>query len=240
MWEWVIESVRMLSMDGERRGYRSPKTNWYRVAMGDTLEGKSWGYNSNSPSHTPPPDPDFSLVVAGDSVLSFLQRTQPTWTWNAYGPSAYQASGAAFAPLFPGCGWASWVPNFTQAEMYTLAGLLGGSSSGAPLWPGLANVTLGEPLALADGLVVPGPMSGLLFDFTTVPPGIDRYRFSDRTSYVHVGNVTFESDNGYCESAVPYSFAKHIVTPQAIAQPSAAIVRLGKQVTGTVTPWLSA
>lgn len=106
-----------------------------------------------------------------------------------------------------------------------------------PAWPGLANVTLGDSVALSDGLVVTGPMHGLLFTITGYPPGAGKYVFGDVDSWQHTGGVIFCTDNGYYERAESFGLETQILVPRTMEQADSAIVRLNGGWSGTVRPW---
>jgi hypothetical protein len=106
-----------------------------------------------------------------------------------------------------------------------------------PVWPGIANVSLGSAYALADGLVVPGPMDGILVAIETVSYPIGYYPFGAYKSFVKVGGVIFQTDTDYAEMSQPLGLNFNVITPKTMVQASAAIFRVQSGVTGVVTPW---
>lgn len=106
-----------------------------------------------------------------------------------------------------------------------------------PIWPGIANVTLGTPVAISAGFTVAGPLDGLLIEISYVPPLTGRYLFDGVPSYTHIGQVAFVSDNGDYEYPQNLGFQNQLVTPKLMVRAQSAVVRAKQAVTGTVTPW---
>lgn len=106
-----------------------------------------------------------------------------------------------------------------------------------PVWPGLANVTMGTPVALATGVTITAPMHGVVVNLTSVPSDTEHYDFDAQLSYVHLGALAFANDDGAVEGFQPFSFGKHLLTPNRMTEASAVYVRCAIGVTGTVTPW---
>jgi len=98
-------------------------------------------------------------------------------------------------------------------------------------------VTLGTPLALSDGLTVPGPLDGVLIEITSVPTPISYYPFGTLRSYVHAGGIAFVDDNGQAETTQSIGLAEGVVCPRFMVHADHAIIRLPSGVVGTVTPW---
>lgn len=106
-----------------------------------------------------------------------------------------------------------------------------------PVWPGLSGVTLGPPVALSTGVTVTGPMDGVIVQLTSVPPDTEHYEFDTELSYVHIGALAFANDDDALEGFQPFSFGKHLLTPQRMVRASACYLRCALGVVGTVTPW---
>lgn len=109
--------------------------------------------------------------------------------------------------------------------------------SSSHLWPGLAGVTLGDAVALSDGLVVTGPLNGLLFAITGTPSGAGKYVFGDVDSWQHTGGVIFCTDNGDYERAESFGLERQIVVPRTMELADSAVIRLNSGWSGTVRPW---
>lgn len=110
----------------------------------------------------------------------------------------------------------------------------GGSAN---LWPGAGSVEIADPVALSDGLVVTGPLNGLLFTITGTPSGAGKYVFGDVDSWQHTGGVIFCTDNGYYERAESFGLETQIVIPRTMEQAASAVIRLNAGWSGTVRAW---
>lgn len=107
----------------------------------------------------------------------------------------------------------------------------------APTWPGLANVTLGTELELSNGLVIDGPLHGLLFTITTLPVRYQRYQFGDTNSYGRVGAAIFCSDRGDYERSQTFSLDSQVMVPATMQVAASATIRLNEGWGGTVRGW---
>lgn len=105
------------------------------------------------------------------------------------------------------------------------------------LWPGLAGVTLGDAVAISNGLVVTGPMHGILVNITDAPAGAGKYVFGDVNSWQHTGGVIFCSDNGYYERAESFGLEQQILVPRTMEMAASAVLRVNSGWVGTVRPW---
>jgi len=107
----------------------------------------------------------------------------------------------------------------------------------APIWPGMTNVTLGDPVSLSDGLTVAGPMDGLLITIDSHPSWAGKYAFGDVNSWVHCGSIIFGNDDGEYEYPQQIGLDSHLLTPKMMVSAASAIVRLNSGFGGTATPW---
>lgn len=131
-----------------------------------------------------------------------------------------------------------WVTTMTESQWATF--VAGAAHVTAPVWPGLANVTLGTTLTLSDGLVVPGPLDGLLLTVSSVSYPVSFYPFGTHKSFVKVGAVVFVDDNGQLEHSQSIGLDTQVLCPLVMNQAASAIVRLKSGTVGTVRPWLTA
>lgn len=106
-----------------------------------------------------------------------------------------------------------------------------------PLWPGLAGVTLGTELPLADDLSVPGPLHGLLFTITASAPRAQSYLFGTVASWARVGQVLFVTDRGDYERSQTFGIDRQVLTPVTMERAASALIRLNANWEGTVRPW---
>jgi hypothetical protein len=175
------------------------------------------------------PEPDFADIQAGDTILSWLLRTEPRydWVYNQYTGLVEAVSidgldGSVRCLLTP--------PEF--------AALKAAVPNVPPVWPGLANVTLGTPVALADELVVAGPLHGVLVECSTPPPGASSWVLGDQEAYYRWGEVSFVSDHGQVEPFQWLGFGLGVYTPKGMTEAASAIFRVSRLPTATVTPFV--
>jgi hypothetical protein len=183
------------------------------------------------------PAPDYSDIRPDDTVLSWLQRTDTNLTWTqgydglpharAGGPSSY-GHNYEITPTFT---------SFPLSPTSTPPPPVLEIPPAAPVWPGLANVTLGTPVALEDGLVVSGPLDGVLVDVTGHPSGAGKYAFGGLASWRYLGGICFRTDDGQAEWPIQMGPESGILTPRSMKRAASAVVRLNGGFTGTVTPW---
>jgi hypothetical protein len=183
---------------------------------------------------------DWTAWDGVETITGLLNRVVPTLTWQQDFAGA-GLSGTAHA-LIPGWPLAiRWCCLVKQCDLPLRSGRLWTGQTvagGAPVWPGSDNVTFGEAVAVADGATALGPMHGVLIELDAPGAGIDAYTFGAYKSYLHLGGVAFEGGSGIFEVAQPFSFRNHLLCPKSIRTPVAAIMRLGKPLAGTMTPWM--
>jgi hypothetical protein len=105
-------------------------------------------------------------------------------------------------------------------------------------WPGLANVTLGDPVAITENLVVTGPMDGALCSITAVPPGTGKDDLGDESYYYRLGYFTFRSDVGYCDERQFFAWSHGLMMPKACVRPAYLYIHTKPGVSGTIQPWV--
>lgn len=177
------------------------------------------------------PHPDFANILPADTRLTWLTREETSFTWDDDGSGLIH--GYYTVGPFPSPDW--WFM-LTEAAFQSLKTTL--PFVGAPVWPGLAAVTLGTPVTLADGLVVAGPLHGVLVDCSTIPPGASSWNLGGMPAYYRWGEVSFVTDNGEAEEFQYLGFGLGVYCPKAMAVADSAIFRVQRLPTATVTPWL--
>jgi hypothetical protein len=108
-----------------------------------------------------------------------------------------------------------------------------------PVWVDADHATVGETVALANGLEVVGPLSGVLVVITGHPAGAGVYGFGDMRSWGHAGACAFRSAEGYYEWPISLGPENQLITPRSMQVAGGARFRVGSGYTGTVTPWLA-
>jgi hypothetical protein len=181
------------------------------------------------------PQPDPANILPSDSILSWLQRELPTWTWETNHEGTHFVGGYE---VNPGESYTCLL-NQGQFDALKRAATPVILRNRAPVWPGLANVTLGAALAMADGLLIPGPLDGVLVHITAVPNPISYYPFGPIKSFVRAGAVAFVDDNGQAEFPAPLGPDQEIICPKTMVRADHAYLRMPSGVIGTITPWVS-
>jgi hypothetical protein len=192
-------------------------------------------------TYTPPAEPDWTAWNGIDDLVTFLLAQSPGFYWDYYEPMDGNLTPTmAWAGISSGhgCSWRCVV----ETWMLPLVSgrLTGGGASLAtpPVWPGLAAVTLGTPVALDTGLTITEPMDGVLVAITSVPGKHSGYTYDDIRSYVHIGALAFFSDNGDMESYQPLSFTAQVYRTRTMARAAGVKVMTPPDVVGTITPWV--
>lgn len=174
-----------------------------------------------------------ATVRATDTALTWLTREDPAHDWSdgTFAPGYVSADGNSVPS-------ATVFLRLSDDEFIQLRDQIFATPTRVlPVWPGLANVSLGASVALADGLVIAGPLDGVLVEIASVPYPIGYYAFGSEKSFVHVGGIVFQDDNGQYEQAIPLGLADHVIVPKVIEHPVSATIRIKSGVTGTIQPW---
>jgi hypothetical protein len=106
-----------------------------------------------------------------------------------------------------------------------------------PVWPGLSSVTLGSSVALEDGLVLDGPMDGVLVHIESAPARAGRYAFGEINSWMHAGALAVAPDTGDYERGQSFGMDDQILIPQTMVHADSVVIRLGGGFVGTVRKW---
>lgn len=194
-----------------------------------------WGQEGVS---DPNPNSTFTLdvttILASDATSAdWLNRVYSTMLW--------------LPPFTNGClglddvsssNW-SWVVDLPIDKWLQLKANLGliNTATVAPVWPGLAKVTLGTPVAISSGFTVTGPMHGVLVDITSLAANKPFFDFDGSLSYRNIGALAFQEDNGQEEFPQNLGFTSAVYCPKTMALAAACVVRADTSMTGTVTPW---
>jgi len=228
--EWLYMLGHSLAIYSATEGVPDGRQPWYRLVFGGSSTGYSLGYSMSITTQARPDPPDFTQLRAGDTVLSFMQRTQPAYSWTGTGPSGVAGTGIAWKNLYGGNTGVWWRTGFTLPV--SLPGQL------APVWPGIDYVTLGAPVALSADLELAGPMDGLLIAITTPPTGLGKFIIGDRTWWYRLGQIAFVSDNGEVEPWQYLAWDQSVYCPRQMNQAASALIRCMAGAAGTATPWV--
>lgn len=204
------------------------------VAVAASIHFTAYGYFGSihaAAELADPPLPDWSAILESDTRLTWLTRTETRFTW-AEDVTTHIITG--FRTI--GTGTITFTFDLSEAEFNEIATL---GIAGPPVWPGIANVTLGTPVALGDNVTVPGPLDGLLIAVTTPPSGLGKFVMGGRTWWYRAGQLTFVSDNGDVEPWQYLTWDQGLYVPRAMARADSAILRALAGIGGTATPWTS-
>lgn len=194
-----------------------------------------WAYNALTSAGITQPVFDPHDILVGETLLTNLERQNPlmscAWWEGVNGHVAIYLGGAGAIQ--------SWVTLLDEPAFQELALLVNPAAmvSGAPIWPGLANVTLGTSVALDRTVTLTEVMDGVIVTLTGVPPGKPTYVLGALTATAHIGQIAFVADNGAAEYPQNLSFASEIYVPLALVGASAVVLRTIPGVTGTVQAW---
>lgn len=181
---------------------------------------------------TSPPIIDPSTILATDAtVVDWLNRTDTggfAWTYLGNLPVSYSHTTTADE-------W--WICDISDLQFRQLQGGAASTPNTAPVWPGLALVTLGTPVALDLAVNVNVPMDGVLIALTAVTPAKPAYVIGDQTATAHIGQIAFVDDNGDMEYPQNLSFANELYVPLHMAHAAGVKIRTIAGVSGSVTPW---
>lgn len=132
-------------------------------------------------------------------------------------------------------------PSLTTLQdiLDAIAAIPGGPGGGAaaPVWPGIAGVTLGTPVAFTGNVSVTAPMDGVIVTLTTPPTRVGSYQLGTETLWYGVGRIAFENDNGQLEPWQYLAWNSGIHTPHTMLRASAVHLQVLGGAEGTVTPW---
>jgi hypothetical protein len=108
-----------------------------------------------------------------------------------------------------------------------------------PVWPGIANVTLGTPVAITPQMTVSGPMDGLIVTITGVTTSKPALNYDTQLAYKFIGALAFVDDNGDVEPFQALAFTNALYCPTKMKLATSAVLRVDPGVAGTVTPWVT-
>jgi hypothetical protein len=194
-----------------------------------------WGFDSVS---DPNPNSTYTLdvttILASDATsIDWLNRVYPTIPW-----LTDLQNGCKCIFDLVGANWV-WFVDLPIEKFLALKQSLGlsAAASPAPIWPGLANVTLGSSTPLSNGLVITAAMDGVIVAITSAPPGKAKYLYGSVTAYQHIGALSFEDDNSDQEAFQPLEFESQVYCPKTMVSAAGVRFKVDPAVTGTVTPW---
>jgi hypothetical protein len=196
----------------------------------------AWDFAGNpDPALTIPEDLDPATILVTDlTPLAWATRIM------AFPPTGADQAGRPYSDQ-PRSSWrfTYWMGTVEFAE-YKAARFGGAPTTrtGAPVWPGLAKVTLGTPVALDRLVNVNTLMDGVIIELDTVPPDKPFYQIGSQVSTTRIGQIAFQDDDLEMEAPQVFGFSYQVVCPTAMVRASGCKLRTVGGVTGFVTPWL--
>lgn len=192
----------------------------------------SWSQPATSVMTPTAPNVSESTILASDTVLSWLTREAPTFSWTT-SLIPDHVSAPVSSPS------AIWVCKFGPADFDVLkAGLFPASGAvGPPVWPGASHVTLGSAVALSTGLTITAAMDGIIVTITSVPVTTSFFQFDDVKSWRYIGGLSFFDDDGHQEFPQGLGFQTAVYSPKEMLHASGVKVRTQPGIVGTVQPW---
>ncbi len=227
-------------------GYPSPRSPFFALVCRDPAQYTARiGIIGSAAPFTHPLNPDWSGVLAGESLLDFLNRTQPSFEWTYTSPWGGTQAQWVWSknmwvayPLWFRCVVPEWQLPFVDGEI--AGGMAGVRGRLPPVWPMPSEglVTLGDPVAIENMMTIAVPMHGVLVHLAFVPPSMGGDESGDHTLYWHMGWVSFLADDEVSlEAAQWLQFNEHLYAPKSMSKAAGAVLRFHAGVTGTVTPW---
>lgn len=223
-------------------GIRAAHNPWFAyIAYSPSDAAGAFGDYLSGSDPTFLPSLDLTLVVEGDTVWTYLTREYGAWTWTRKGPGDNDDGSQVWLGTDGVNTVAGWRCLLTDAD---LAGIWReqeipdpAAMDLPPVWPGSANVTLGEPVALVDQLNLVGTMDGVLVNVTTPPTKTGVRSVGGALYDYNVGEIAFETDGGEIEPWQYMGFRSAIFTPKTMTSAAGARFRVLAGAAGTVTPW---
>lgn len=181
---------------------------------------------------SPVPTPSFSDMSGAATLADWLALDTSGLTWGISNLDGYTYSAPSTGPS------GTWYCVLTEPMFQAIkAGSFSTPAEGLSLWPGLANVTLGTPVAISAGVTITAPMDGCLVEITGVPAKQGFYSFDTAVSWRNVGALAFTSDNGDEEFPQQLGFTNAVYCPKTMEHAAGLVLRATGGVTGTITPW---
>jgi hypothetical protein len=173
---------------------------------------------------------DWTTLPTYSTLLDFLEdQLGYQGDWQDNGAGEYYLDGQQYAGRSGPRVWCT----FTVSDFAKLK-----ARAGAPVWPGLANVTLGTPVAIDRGVTITEPMDGVLIAITSVDPKQMFYTYDDVKAYRHTGALAFFSDNGDLEPWQQLGFTSAVYCPRQLSRAAGVKLMSPALTVGTITPWV--
>lgn len=238
IWQWRPqvgdEQMYTLLQDAGRFSSRYADLGAIAVqnAPGFLLTGP-WAASDANELPTDYPAVDWSGIAADDTIESYLDTADPAHNWTTDTNTGMVAAESTHANSV---GW-YWVCRFTPAEFEKLKAATPAETTGAPVWPGIAGVTLGTPVAITGVHDIITPMDGVIITITTPPTRLGQRLLGTEPYDYGIGELAFDDGDGNVEMWQYMGFRTMILTPKSMATAGGCHLRLLGGAEGTLTPW---
>lgn len=182
---------------------------------------------------------DFLAPILDYTTILSSDATPVDWINRVFGTGTVFDGGSGVPVFNTASGHFTWIPWLDTGHFSALKRELGITPTDdlAPIWPGLAGVTLGTAVPISLTFTVAGPLQGVLVALTAVPSLKGHYDYDGLSQSLRIGALTFLSDNGDAEYVQALGFTNEVYVPKNMAAAASCKVRTVSGVTGTVTPF---
>jgi len=241
---YLLHTINFLAVQAWFQGIPVPDRAYWRFCSYNPNDPAAHlSFPTDAEANIYVPVLDLSLVQRGDTLMGYLAREYPNFNYHSGGFPGF-TTGENVTVTVSGWGYVAFYRcTLTDADIQALwppepidLGTLT-VPSGAPVWPGVDNVTLGETVTLTPNLHIVAPMDGVLVTITTPPSRSGMYEVGGAILDYGQGRVTFETDNGELEPWQYTGFRSAIYTPKTMAHAAGVRFQVLAGASGTVTPW---
>jgi hypothetical protein len=182
--------------------------------------------------YTQVPAPDWQAIAPRDTRLSWLMREEPNFTWG------YASQGDAIVGYTndPTAVAHRWTLNLSERQFELLRPPAARRT--APVWPGIANVTLGTPVDIDTAFESIEPCDGVLYEITTWPAYENTYDWGLTAQFPRAAYISFTSDNGDQCDVQPLTWPAGVMMVKDMASAVGFLGRARSGVIGSVTPFV--
>lgn len=228
-----------LLMAGQQGFAWAGSPDWIVFATAPYVLQDNMAPYGNFPANLPGPV-NWSAWDGEDTLLAFLTAQFPAETFTTTGPEGVvnpqyvwihrEDAGVEWIR----CAYAQWELPYVSGLAYSSAPA---GTPTAPVWPGLAGVTLGTPVNITSDTRIEETCDGVIVEVTSVDPGSGRISLAGQSFWYREGFVCFEDDEGHVEPLQWLNGSLSVYCPKTMVQASAVVVHLDRANAATVTPW---
>lgn len=228
-------------------GYPLPTNPWisFVSSYNDTLGPSGWTWGGVN-TFGAPAVPDFSLWQAGDTVVSFLQRTQSDFGWTDTGPSGTATPNIAWkilgSPPFVNGYYRSNFDPLPVSTNHTVSNPPPPPPPPAPPAPPVVSDPTKHPVNQASinwsaSFVHTAACDGLTFTCSEFSRRIRSFNVGDYNLYMSAGACTFFDADGNAEPIQFISVNQGVMLPRTMTTAAGFVWSPQPGLNGTVTPF---